>query len=66
MSRPWVATLLVLFIVAAFHHMQLGMQVVIEDYVHSEWLKITSLVALKFAALVLAVASAIAVLRVAL
>ncbi|MGB0741737.1 MAG: succinate dehydrogenase, hydrophobic membrane anchor protein, partial [Planctomycetaceae bacterium] len=30
--------MMALFIVAAFHHAQLGMQAVFEDYVHKEWL----------------------------
>ncbi len=68
--RAWIAEpvttiLLVLLIAATFHHMQLGMQVVIEDYVHVEWLKITSIVLVKFTAIVLAVAAGFAVLKIA-
>ena len=64
-AEPVTAVLLVLLIAATFHHMQLGMQVVIEDYVHVEWLKITGIVLVKFAAIVLAVASGFAVLKIA-
>lgn len=64
-GEPVTAILLVLLIAATFHHMQLGMQVVIEDYVHVEGLKITGIVLVKFAAIVLAVASGFAVLKIA-
>ncbi len=66
MASPWVAVLLVLFVGVLFHHLQLGLQVVLEDYVHLEWLKLTSLIAMKFVAVVLAAAGIFAVLRVAL
>jgi succinate dehydrogenase / fumarate reductase membrane anchor subunit len=59
------SVLLVVLIAVTFHHMQLGMQVVIEDYVHVEWLKITSIVLVKFASVLLAVAAGFAVLKIA-
>ena len=64
-ADPVTAILLILLIAATFHHMQLGMQVVIEDYVHVEWLKITGIVLVKFAAIALAVAAGFAVLKIA-
>jgi len=63
-SAPLSTVLLIAFVVAVFHHAQLGLQVVIEDYVHAEWLKIVSLVAIKLLAFLLAVASIYAVLRI--
>ena len=63
---PVVTVLLICLIGALFHHAQLGLQVVLEDYVHTEWLKITSIVLMKFTALVLALASVLAVLKVSL
>ena len=41
-ATPMVSIMLVLLTLAVFHHAQLGLQVVIEDYVHTEWLKIAS------------------------
>ena len=63
---PVVTVLLICLIGALFHHAQLGLQVVLEDYVHAEWLKITSIVSMKFTALVLGLASVFAVLKVSL
>lgn len=64
LGHPVVATLMVLLIVAAFHHAQLGLQIVIEDYVHTEWLKIGSIVLVKFAAIVLGLGAVIAALKI--
>jgi succinate dehydrogenase / fumarate reductase membrane anchor subunit len=60
---PAIAT--VLMLVAMFYHMALGVQAVIEDYVHSEGSKITLLVLNKFVAYALAAAGIFAVLRIA-
>jgi len=64
-AQPVTAVLLVVLIGVTFHHMQLGLQVVIEDYVHAEWLKITGIILVKFAAVLLAAAAAFAVLKIA-
>ena len=63
--RPVNAILMVLMLVPLFYHMALGIQVVIEDYVHTEWVKLASVLALWFVAIALAVASIFAVLRIA-
>ncbi len=65
--RAWAAeignaTLMILFTVALFHHAQLGVQVVIEDYVHNEAVKIASVLAVKLIAVLLAVSCILAVL----
>ena len=65
-SSPLVSVLMILLIVATFHHAQLGLQVVVEDYVHNEPLKVGLIIGIKGAAIVLGVASVIAVLRIAL
>jgi succinate dehydrogenase / fumarate reductase membrane anchor subunit len=62
----WPAALLVITIAMTFHHGQLGLQVVIEDYVHNEALKIASLLFVKGLALVLSVVAIAAIARIAI
>jgi len=47
-SLPYVAVPLALMVVSVFWHLRIGLQVLIEDYVHDEGLKLASLVALTF------------------
>jgi len=65
-AKPWNAVLLIAFLVTMFWHAVLGMQVVIEDYVHTHWKEITLLVAIKFIAVLCVLAGTLAVLRIAL
>jgi succinate dehydrogenase / fumarate reductase membrane anchor subunit len=65
-QSPLVSGLLVFLIAALFYHTQLGLQVVIEDYVHSEWVKITALIVAQFLMVLLALTAVIAVLKIAL
>ena len=64
-SSPVNSVLLLTLIVAVFHHAQLGLQVVIEDYVHTGWLRLASVIAVKFAAFGLSATSLFAVLKIA-
>lgn len=65
LHAPLVSAGIVLLIVATFVHLALGVQVVLEDYVHREGTKIASILAVKFAAWAMGAAAVIAVLRVA-
>ena len=65
-ARPWNAVMLIALIVTMFRHAVLGLQVVIEDYVHTRWLEVASLVAIKFIAVLAALMGVLAVLRIAL
>jgi succinate dehydrogenase / fumarate reductase, membrane anchor subunit len=65
-TKPWNAVLLIAFLVASFWHAQLGMQVVIEDYVHSHGLALTAQIAVRFICILGALASVFAVVRIAL
>jgi succinate dehydrogenase / fumarate reductase membrane anchor subunit len=64
--QPLNAVLLIAFVLAVFWHAQLGLQVVIEDYVHTRWLEITSQLAVKFFCVLGALACVLAVVRIAL
>lgn len=48
LGQPVVAVPMILLIVSTFWHMRLGVQVLIEDYVHAEGTKVLALLALKF------------------
>ncbi len=63
---PLVTVILILLIVTAFYHMQLGLKVILEDYIHSEWLKLSAIVLMNFASIALMVAGVLAVLKIAL
>ncbi len=65
MGNPLVAIVMLLFIGAGFYHMQLGVQVVIEDYIHHEALKTLSLLAVSLGTVTLGVASVFAILKLA-
>ena len=61
-SAP-IAIIMLLFIVASTWHMKIGMQVVIEDYVHNEKLKLASVMANNFFSIAVALASIYAILK---
>jgi succinate dehydrogenase / fumarate reductase membrane anchor subunit len=65
LASPVTASLMVLLIISTFYHARLGLQVVVEDYVHHEGARIASLVAIALIVLALAVACIVAILRVA-
>ncbi len=64
-GSPLPAVLTILLIVATFHHAQLGLQVVIEDYVHREGTKLAGIVLVKLAAFALGIAAVFSILKIA-
>ena len=65
-GRPLPSILLVLLLIATFWHASLGLQVVIEDYVHTDLAKLGLIVVVRLACFALAVAGIFAVLSMAL
>jgi succinate dehydrogenase / fumarate reductase, membrane anchor subunit len=65
MRESWSALLLILFVLLAAWHSQLGVRVIVEDYVHGAGTKTLTLVLVSFAHVLLAAAGVFAVLRVA-
>ncbi len=64
-ARPLNSILLVLLTLSLARHSSLGVQVVIEDYVHGPFVKLLSLIVAKFAHLLVAAAAIFAVLKIA-
>ena len=58
-----IALILLLFIIASAWHMKIGMQVVIEDYVHNEKLKLVAIMLNNFFSIAVALASTYAILK---
>ena len=58
-----IALIMLLFIITSAWHMKIGMQVVIEDYVHSERLKLIAIMANNFFSVTVALASIYDILK---
>ncbi|MGQ2907996.1 MAG: succinate dehydrogenase, hydrophobic membrane anchor protein [Aliihoeflea sp.] len=65
LANPFVTLVVILFLVSVLYHMKLGMQIVIEDYVHGEGAKVALIALNIFFPLVIGVASVFALLKIA-
>jgi succinate dehydrogenase / fumarate reductase membrane anchor subunit len=63
LGSPLIAIVMILFIIASTWHMKIGMQVVLEDYVHDEKLKLVSIIANNFFAAAVGLASIYAIIK---
>jgi succinate dehydrogenase / fumarate reductase membrane anchor subunit len=64
-ANPLPAILLVLLLIATFYHAALGLQVVVEDYIHGELVKLGLVMVVRLGCFALAVAGIFAVLLTA-
>ena len=63
MASPYSATMMILFLGVGFHHAAAGMQVVLEDYVHNEPVKVASIIVVTFALYAMAAICIVSVLK---
>ena len=66
MANPFVAALLLLLVVVGFYHAALGLQVVIEDYVGAEGVRMVLIIFVKMALFALAIVTLLSILKVAI
>jgi succinate dehydrogenase / fumarate reductase membrane anchor subunit len=65
-ARPYIAVLFLFYLGIMFYHGMLGMQVILEDYIHAEGIRVATIMLTKAVLLVAAIASIFAVLTIAL
>ncbi len=63
-QAPHVTTLLLALVVALYYHLKLGLQDVFEDYVHTDWLKLTTRICLNLGSTLGGLLSVVAILKI--
>jgi len=65
LGSPLISLIMILFIIASAIHMKIGMQVVIEDYIQNEKLKLVTVMANNFFSIAVALAAIFAIFKLA-
>lgn len=63
LSSPMTAVFMALFTLVLHYHAALGMQVIIEDYIHQKFLKFSSLIIVKYGLIVSAIISILSIIK---
>lgn len=66
LQHPVNAILMIVFILTSFYHGAMGLQVVIEDYIHNHTLKLLKIIGTKIVFGIMAVAAVFSILKIAL
>ena len=64
LSSPIQASLLAIYMAAIFYHAQLGLQTILEDYVHAEGIKMAAMIGLQLLNILLAVSAVVSILMI--
>ena len=65
LAHPWNAILMAAFAVISFYHLSLGLQVVIDDYVHATGIKLALLILVRFVVIAAGISCVFALIRIA-
>ena len=64
LAQPLNALLILALVLAVIYHALLGVQVVVEDYIHTRWLEVAVLTSVRLLAFLAALATSLAVVRI--
>ena len=65
LRAPYATILMIFLLIAVLYHMALGLQVVVEDYIHADGVKIPAVATIRVVCFALMIAGIIATLRIA-